>query len=525
MRRLALLVIGVLVAGIVTAGSALAQPSTAPPTPPRPTVTVPTQSPTLNSDPDPDGSQFDETYDGCKDLLDQGLHTGLDWLDEAIDVTVGGLSTINCGVAAGAMTAGVNGVQGLATLFWDDPVGKLTRAVMDGNKNAFVTMMTFWMSVPIPFSGSQSIGGIRNLTWELQLIALAFGVGFGALRLAIARRHAVAEGAEESARMLMRTLFALWTLPVTVLALHQAGDGFSIWVLQSASGGDVNAKIQALVWIDEKSGLGPVVSLALAGIGLLGSIAQLVALIIREAVLSLAVALSPIAAAASVTGTGRQSWTSMISYTIAALLFKPAASLLYAFAFWAATSNTATDAVIGAVLLAVAGFALPTILRVIAPSVSTISAGGSQVAALAAGGGAAAGAAGMAARAAGAKMQPNGGGSAGSAAGSGGSPPASGSTGGYGGQYSGSSSGGGGGGGSRAGGGGGSGGGGSATRSGSSASGSAGTSKAATAAKLGGMALAGIGTAAVGTARAASRGTSSAAGFIEGTIQNGQVPR
>ncbi|MFI8977289.1 hypothetical protein ACIGO9_30710 [Nocardia asteroides] len=278
--------------------------------------------------------------------------------------------------------------------FWDDPTGSFARAVMEGNTQAFAYVMAFWTnwSVSVADPNQPYIGGIRNLTFDIQLFAFALGLGAAALRVAIARRHAVSEGADETAKVLLRTLFSLWTLPVIVIVIHQVGDAFSVWVLDQSTGEDLDQRINAIAKLDETTGLGPIMCLILALIGVLGSVAQLVALLLREALLALAVALAPIAAAASATGSGRQSWSNMIGLTVAALLFKPVASLIYAFALWASTDEDAVNAVSGVVLLAFAGLTLPALMRYITPAVATISAGGGQVASLMAAGAGAVGA-------------------------------------------------------------------------------------------------------------------------------------
>lgn len=517
LRRLIALTLAILAAVTLGVGIATAQD--------RPNVPPPSDSPRLNLDDyGDDGNAFQQGFEECKNedlsltekLTDPSTYAGLAFGG------LGGFTTglFNDNVRCSASNMLQHPLAGLGTAwsntasaFWGDPVGKFTKAVIEGNTSAFATVMTFWMSVPIPsLTGGAAITGIRNITFEIQLVALAIGIAYAGIKLAVARKQAVAEGADETAKMLTRTIFSIWTAPVLVITLHQLGDSFSTWVIDTASGGDLGGKITAISWIDEQTGLGPVVSLVLAGIGLLGSVVQLVALLIREAVLALVVALSPIAAASSATGTGRQTWSSMIAFTIAALLFKPVASLLYAFAFWAASSDTAADAVIGAVLLAVAGLALPSLMRVISPAVSTISAGGGQVAAMAGATGAiAGGGAAMMSKAGGsggvAGSGGGGGGQGGGGGGGGQGAPASGAKNGsaYGGRYSG-----GGGGGAAAGG-----------------AKSAGMGKAAVAA--GGVAT-GVGAVVAGTAKAmqsAGRGLQQASSFAEGAIGNyhGQVPR
>ena len=441
--RVAALVLALVVLVLAGGGVAGAQdrPSVPPPSSP-PALNVPGTAPNQ-------GNDFQKAYADC--MSGQGsdslIPSGTDMLGmifPQFKPLTDSPNNVTC-TSEAMTTAPVDGVatgiENTSSAFWGDPVGKFTKAVMEGNVAAFTTVMTFWMSVPIPgLATGDAITGIRNITWEVQLVFFALGMVIAAAKLAIARQQAVAEGADETAKMLVRTVFAAGLLPVLVIIGHLAGDVFSSWVMQLAAGGDVNAKINGIAWIDEKTGLGPVLALVLTGLGLLGSVMQLIALLVREAVLSIIVGLAPIAAAASATGTGRQSWSTMMGFVVAALLFKPIASLFYAFAFWSASSTDATAAVIGSVLLAVAGLSLPSLMASIGPVAAGGGGGGSQAAMMAGATGA------MKASAANLGKSGYAGGSGGAAAsgkpggGPSGGPAATGSTTpSYGGRYSGSS--------------------------------------------------------------------------------------
>ncbi|KQU28426.1 MULTISPECIES: hypothetical protein [unclassified Rhodococcus (in: high G+C Gram-positive bacteria)] len=282
-----------------------------------------------------------------------------------------------------------------ASAFWGDSVGDFAKAVMEGNAQAFRTVMTFWMTTGIPGLGAETaMSGLRNIVSGFTIAALFASIVIAMTKLAIARKQAVMEGATETANMLVRTVFTVSLLPVLVLMLHQGGDAASAFALKEFVGADLNEKITAITAFDDKTGLGPVFALACAGFAFLGSVAQLIALLIREAVLCVVVAVIPLAAASSATATGRSSYKSMIAFTIGALLFKPVATLLYLFAFWAqsaASGDPVSSVIVGSVLLAIVGFALPTLVRIIAPAAETIAAGGAQAAGLAAAGGALAG--------------------------------------------------------------------------------------------------------------------------------------
>ncbi|MBY6413373.1 hypothetical protein HQ346_16890 [Rhodococcus sp. BP-252] len=335
-------------------------------------------------------------------------------------------------------------VSSAASSFWGDPIGDFTKSVMEGNSQAFRTVMTFWMTAGIPgLAADTAMSGLRNIVTGLTVAALFASIVIAMTKLALARKQAVLEGATETANMLVRTVGAVTLLPILVLMFHQLGDVMSAYALDKFVGGDLNEQITAITAFDDKTGLGPVLALACAGFAFLGSVAQLIALLIREAVLCVVVAVIPLSAAASAMGTGRSSYKSMIAFIFGALLFKPVATLLYLFAFWASAAS-ATDQVatviIGSVLLAVVGFSLPSLVRIVAPAAETIAAGGREVGMLGAAGAAAAtGAAGMGSRALGGAARLMGG-----AAGAGGSSGAAGTgarpSSGFQGRYSGSDS-------------------------------------------------------------------------------------
>ncbi|OAK53796.1 hypothetical protein [Rhodococcoides kyotonense] len=292
-------------------------------------------------------------------------------------------------------------ISSAGSAFWGDPVGDFAKAVMEGNTQAFRSVMTFWMSSGIPgLAAENAMSGLRNIISGFTVVALFASIVIAMTKLAIARKQAVMEGAVETANMLVRTVVTVSLLPILVLMFHQGGDIASSYALEKFVGGNLDEKITAITAFDDKTGLGPILALACAGFAFLGSVAQLIALLIREAVLCVVVAVIPIAAAASATGAGRSSYKSMIAFTLGALLFKPVATLLYLFAFWAASAS-GTDqiatAIIGSVLLAIIGFSLPTLIKIVAPAAESISAGGREVGALGAAGGAVMGAGGMAA--------------------------------------------------------------------------------------------------------------------------------
>lgn len=372
-----------------------------------------------------DGNDFQQQRREC--VADGSPVLGDGWLNDALDGTVIGdfadeLLCLDSAINDHPGDAFSTAVSSATSSFWGDPIGDFTKSVMEGNTQAFRSVMTFWMSSGIPgLAAENAMSGLRNIISGFTVVALFASIVIAMTKLALARKQAVMEGATETANMLVRTVITVSLLPILVLMFHQGGDIASSYALEKFVGGNLDEKITAITAFDDKTGLGPILALACAGFAFLGSVAQLIALLIREAVLCVVVAVIPIAAAASATGTGRSSYKSMIAFTLGALLFKPVATLLYLFAFWAASASSSDQiatVIIGSVLLAIIGFALPTLIKIVAPAAESISAGGREVGMLGAAGGAVMGSGGAAAsRALGAAANS----AAGSAGGAGGS--------------------------------------------------------------------------------------------------------
>ncbi|OZE28484.1 hypothetical protein CH278_24005 [Rhodococcus sp. 05-2254-5] len=367
---------------------------------------TPAPAPNLTEqiNPDADGNDFQQQRREC--VAEGSPVLGDGWLNDALEGTaVGGFMDealcLDNAFSDHPGDAFSTAVDSAVSTFWGDPVGDFAKSVMEGNTQAFRSVMTFWMSSGIPgLAAENAMSGLRNLISGFTVVALFASIIIAMIKLAIARKQAVMEGATETATMLVRTVVTVSLLPILVLMFHQGGDIASAYALEKFVGGDLNEKITAITAFDDKTGLGPILALACAGFAFLGSVAQLIALLIREAVLCVVVAVIPLAAAASATGTGRSSYKSMIAFTLGALLFKPVATLLYLFAFWASSASSSDQiatVIIGSVLLAIIGFSLPTLIKIVAPAADTISAGGREVGQLGAAGGAVMGAGGMAA--------------------------------------------------------------------------------------------------------------------------------
>ncbi|MCT1865877.1 hypothetical protein M3D56_16850, partial [Dietzia cinnamea] len=348
---------------------------------------------------DTDQNEFQSFYEDCRngDLDGEGFDGGLlagtgahEWLRESAQA--GGLrETLTAparGVLSGACnTAGAalhptDAIEAVTSGFWGDPIGDFVKSLLEGNAQALSLIMTMWIKES-PFSGADfesSVAGVFNLTLWAQVLLFVVSLIIAGARMAVARNRGLGDGFEDVGQLVFNFILAGAALPAVIMSLHMATDLVSTQWLTDGLGGDPEARINAVALIDEETGLGPAAVLILVVFALLGALAQMLALVIREGLLVVVVGLLPLAAASFALSTGKQAFKSMIGFVVAALLFKPVATLLYLVAFWLSSGTdqpSVMEAVSAMLLLAAAGLVLPALMRVVAPAVSASVAGGS----------------------------------------------------------------------------------------------------------------------------------------------------
>jgi len=184
----------------------------------------------------------------------------------------------------------------------------------------------------------------------------------------------------------------------TVAALVAAGDSFATWLLQRSAGGDFGARMTALgqtvaLTTALGGGAASALTLLIALLAILGALAQAVVLVLRGAILVILTATLPLAASATNTDLGRQWWSKSCAWLIAFIVFKPAAALVYAGAFYLIGAGTDAQSVIaGLMTLALAAFTLPALMKLLVPAVASASSSVSAAEMLAVGGAMATGA-------------------------------------------------------------------------------------------------------------------------------------
>ncbi|TFD75375.1 hypothetical protein E3T53_15940 [Cryobacterium psychrophilum] len=257
-----------------------------------------------------------------------------------------------------------------------------------------------------PDGSSSTVGFLQNSLWYYVGGLAILSVIIGGIRMAWEQR---AQPGKDLIQSLITLIVVSGTgLAVITLAVT-AADAFSVWILEHATDCDVSAagdsscfgtNLGSMLALTTtvSPGVGVIGTLILGLIALLMSYVQIALMVVRGGLLVILAGVLPLTASFTNTGMGKQWFGKVIGWTIAFILYKPAAALIYAAAF----SLIGTDAfngdgggiwsiMTGLALMLMALIALPALLRFVAPMTGQVSGGGAAGMALAGAAGGAAG--------------------------------------------------------------------------------------------------------------------------------------
>lgn len=319
-------------------------------------------------------------------------------------------NSFGCGVSHPFNKAG-DQVNKAKSAFWEDPVGKFAKSVMEGSAEALSSVMTLWIDFGVGVEGSvlsqadaeKFAAGTSNIFWMVAAGAMVINVAIIGARLSWSRRQGLADGMEEAGEFAWTIGIYAGLLPAVIFGLLSGSDILAVKILQNFGPGDA---AEFLAGNELKEGFfGPVLMLLIAGVSFLGSVTQIVALAARLLIFPVMIGLLPLLAGSMATEWGKSALNSAKNWIIALLLYKPVAALIYVVAWWIAVNPGDDDgwqwAVLRALMVGIAGFSIIPLAKVLVPAIGSM--GGSNTGVMGASGAAATGAiAGGAAGAAGA---------------------------------------------------------------------------------------------------------------------------
>ncbi len=173
---------------------------------------------------------------------------------------------------------------------------------------------------------------------------------------------------------------------VAIRLATTAADSFSVWVLNGSTNCSVSGdgtcfgrNIAALITLTSTSPIGEIGLFLLGLLAVLMTYVQVALMVLRGAMLVLLAGVLPITASFTNIAVGRQWFGRALAWTIAFILYKPAAAIVYATAFRLTGSNAfgaggtgLFQILTGLALMLVALIALPALMRFLVPAVAAI---------------------------------------------------------------------------------------------------------------------------------------------------------
>lgn len=265
----------------------------------------------------------------------------------------------------------------------DDAIGNLAKAIMEGMSQMVTTLSTFWVKMPTAnlttedgMTPSPVVSFLDSELTYWTLVLAVLSVIIGGTRMIWEQRGAPLKDLLRS--LLTLTLVAGIGLGV-ISILVIAADAFSTSIINRSTDGKGFAHAMNILVTTNQTGVGVFILIILGLVGLIASLAQIVLMVVRTGMLVILAGILPTTAAFTNTEMGRQWFQKAVGWTIAFILYKPAAAIVYAVAFKLMGKSAGGNALVGSItgfaLMIVALLALPALMRFVTPMVGAVASG------------------------------------------------------------------------------------------------------------------------------------------------------
>ncbi len=273
----------------------------------------------------------------------------------------------------------------------DSAIDKFVGKIGEGLNKLFELLATSWFSMPSPDVANSAV--VRSLSGDLRWITIyiaIFGMLFGLGRMAWELK---ATPALTILRMIIN-LIAVSALGATIVAiLVDAGDQFAPWVVSRATGEPFSTSTLTGLLNPATLQSNVAIGLIVGLLAMLGTLAQVIFMVVRGAMLIVLVALLPTIAAGTATEEGMARFKKILALVLAFVCYKPAAAIIYAAGLrlmHGGGQQPLMSMMYGMTLIILAALALPAVIKFLAPvaaagSSSLFSGGAAAAAAIATG--------------------------------------------------------------------------------------------------------------------------------------------
>lgn len=253
---------------------------------------------------------------------------------------------------------------------------------------------TFWMRIDTPDLAEEAarqdverqgvIAFLQENTLWIVLFLCTLSVIAAGVRMAWEMRG---DSAQALLKAMITLVLVVGAAATVIQMLIGIADTFSLWIIEQAlpANETLETRLGALILTANAAAPGtalPLLVMIFLGLAVfMASVMQVILMLVRSAMLVLLVGTFPIAAAATNTEIGREMFRKYCTWTIAFIAYKPAAAIIYAAAIKLTEKgllnpgNALVNALTGFMMMLMAVFALPAMLRFIAPITSAVAGG------------------------------------------------------------------------------------------------------------------------------------------------------
>jgi len=287
---------------------------------------------------------------------------------------------VGCQIKEGLVSAATSGLESIAK--------EVSQAALDSMHAA----ATFWIKTPTATiaSGSGSdwtdsgpVDFLHDNTLTVTAAVFTLAILIAGIRTAWEQR---AKPLQELLKSMMVFVLVCGAGSAVLQNLAGWADDFALHIVKkAATGGDVEAGMTSLATGSGVAAgqffLAIMISATIIG----ASLVQVVLLLIRSAMLILLAGTFPLAAAATNTEVGKAWFRKFCGWSLAFIAYKPAAALIYAAAMklnqaaMLPGDNQLVRAMTGIMMLMLAVFALPALLRFAVPLTAAVAGGGAAM--------------------------------------------------------------------------------------------------------------------------------------------------
>lgn len=229
-------------------------------------------------------------------------------------------------------------------------------------------LTTVWLGTPSPDVQGGTAAWLTDHLDYFVMAAAFVSVLWAAYRMATSGTF---DHLADLGLSLARLIVVSGTIGVATSLALEVGDAFSSWVLDTTK---VQLDPGALLTVTGTTP--PGVVLILSVVVIVAQIVQAVLMLIKNAMVVLLVGFLPLTSAATNTPLGKAGFQKALTWLGAFVLYKPVAAVIYAVSFkLAGKDNTLSGQLSGVVLMLLAIFALPALMRFLVPITAAATGG------------------------------------------------------------------------------------------------------------------------------------------------------